>query len=1148
MKKIGKSLVSFVLAIGMCLGVLSIERSASTEVMLTDAAEGNYYSSITATSGSALLGQLHDLITSSRTKYTSYDDCKTPDTVMQTDPGTANNPVRDFYTQENIASKWNGNDAGTWNREHVWAQSLSYQPSGSDLWGTSGGGSDLQHIRPSEVRLNGTRGNHTFGEANGGTPAYYKDSNGNNKYVGGYVSGDTFEPLDKVKGDVARIIMYVYTHYNTYSNSIFGNHATTNGTKSGGRFGTLNFKQIMSASNESDAIKLLLEWNAADEVDDIERTRNEAAYSIQGNRNPFIDHPEYADAIWGNGSVTPGPGGDTTVTLTGLTMSASSLSLTVGQSSTLSVTPTPSNASSSVTWSTSSSSVATVSNGTVKAVGAGTATITATSTVTPSITATATVTVTAASSTPSTGSTVKIDINSFNLTDAYGFKSWSAGGINGMAFIYGGNTSSMQFNRKQSSYYLASTSAAPGPIQSVTVKSTSESTNNDWKLLTSTSAYGEVTGKPTNGNDQGVKTVTTSGVTWTLSGNDTYFALTFELNAEKGASYLDSITVTYGGGNSQGGGSTDTLTGLTLSPASLALTVGQSQTLSVTATPSDASNAVTWSTSNSSVATVTNGNVTAVGTGSATITATSTVNKSIMATAQVTVTKASSTDPTPSTGNTITINLNSFNLTEGYGYKSWSAGGVSGTAFIFGGTADYPAAQGMQFNVGKSAYYLASTTATPEPIKSVTVKSYSGTTDRDWKLLTSSTAYGEVAGKPTNGNDQGTKTVTPSGVTWTLSGNDTYFALTFELDKLSGAAYLDSITVTYGDGSSSGGGSTDTLTGLTLSPASLALTVGQSQTLSVTATPSGASNSVTWSTSNPSVASVANGKVTAVGEGTATITATSTVNNSITATAQVTVTKASSTDPTPPTGNKITININSFDLTDGYGFKSWSAGGINGTAFIYGGSAAYDSYPDYLQFNKKQSSYYLASTSATPGAIRSITVKATSTSTNNDWKLLTSTSPYGEVSGKPTNGNDQGTKTVTASGVTWTLSGNDTYFALTFELDKDTGAGYLDSIIIEYGESSGENPGGNQGGGDIDNAKVTAFHNAVAGIVTSGSLNDRLASINAAITAYRALSADEKASAANDVALLEAAINNYNAEVRARNADANKANGALYGG
>ncbi|MDE6029305.1 MAG: endonuclease [Clostridiales bacterium] len=249
-----------------------------------------YYSAITATSGNQLLGQVHDLITTTHTYYTSYDDCKNTKYIYLTDPGP-NGGALEFYTQRSVMS-FSGNP-GTWNREHVWCKSLSNGMWTSVSGGTRNGGTDLHHIRPAEGSLNSTRSSYKFGEANGGKEAWMKDTSKGNVAVGGHIGNSAFEPLDNVKGDVARIVFYVYTHYNTYAN-VYG---TTNG--SGGAFGTLKFTNVMAPNSEASAIKLLLEWNASDPVDQIEITRNNEVYKIQGNRNPFIDHPEYANAIWG---------------------------------------------------------------------------------------------------------------------------------------------------------------------------------------------------------------------------------------------------------------------------------------------------------------------------------------------------------------------------------------------------------------------------------------------------------------------------------------------------------------------------------------------------------------------------------------------------------------------------------------------------------------------------------------------------------------------------------------------------------------------------------------------------------------------------------------------------------------------------------
>lgn len=255
----------------------------------------DYYAPITATGGDALLGQIHDLITATHRKYTSYEDCKNLSYVTKTDKGTAEDMLIDFYTQQNISMTWDGTRQGTWNREHVWCKSLS-----NGLWknGNVGAGSDLHHIRPSEYQLNATRGNLKFGEfadSDRAIVAYFIDADGTRKYQGGLYTGSKFEPLDEVKGDVARIVMYVYAHYNTFANV----HGTTNGGGESAYFGSLDFTHVIAASSEAAAIELLVEWNKADPVDEIEIARNDAVYDIQGNRNPFIDHPEYVQAVWG---------------------------------------------------------------------------------------------------------------------------------------------------------------------------------------------------------------------------------------------------------------------------------------------------------------------------------------------------------------------------------------------------------------------------------------------------------------------------------------------------------------------------------------------------------------------------------------------------------------------------------------------------------------------------------------------------------------------------------------------------------------------------------------------------------------------------------------------------------------------------------
>lgn len=260
------------------------------------AAETDYYAPVTSSGGDALLGRLHDLITTTHKRYSTYADCR--DYAPMTDPGTDGKGVVEFYTHETIQNYiGSSNKRGTWNREHVWCKNLS-----NGLWpdinnNEAGGGADLHHIRPAEMSLNSTRSNRKFGKTATGAEAYSRNEDGQISRLGGWYSGDVFEPLDETKGDVARIVMYVYTHYNTYENV----GGSTNGNGAEYYFGTLHFTHVISASSEKEAIAMLLEWNRLDPVDKIETTRNEAVFQIQGNRNPFIDHPEYAEAIWGGG-------------------------------------------------------------------------------------------------------------------------------------------------------------------------------------------------------------------------------------------------------------------------------------------------------------------------------------------------------------------------------------------------------------------------------------------------------------------------------------------------------------------------------------------------------------------------------------------------------------------------------------------------------------------------------------------------------------------------------------------------------------------------------------------------------------------------------------------------------------------------------
>jgi endonuclease I len=170
-----------------------------------------------------------------------------------------------IYTSEEVTRADFGGSTGNWNREHIWPKSLGG-------FGNSGAGSDLHHIRPSDLTINSTRGNLKFGNVNGGNNATGSSLVGGAS--GGTYNSTYFEPLDNVKGDVARICLYVYVRYGK------------------------ELSRCNDITNVFESVDVLLEWCMLDPVDEWEMGRNDVVEDIQGNRNVFIDYPEYAWLIF----------------------------------------------------------------------------------------------------------------------------------------------------------------------------------------------------------------------------------------------------------------------------------------------------------------------------------------------------------------------------------------------------------------------------------------------------------------------------------------------------------------------------------------------------------------------------------------------------------------------------------------------------------------------------------------------------------------------------------------------------------------------------------------------------------------------------------------------------------------------------------
>ena len=244
------------------------------------AASSSYYATTEGLTGHELLEELAKITRANHKTTTSYDSLKTH--LKETDPDpNKSGAILDFYSRISTTS---------WNREHVWPKSLS-----GGTYVESGAGADVHHIRPTINNINSTRSNKKFTDF-----SMVDESCNEYRYDGtlvAYQNSSCWEPLDNVKGDTARIVMYMYMHYN---------NTDIEANKGYSLAGNMQIESVVYGNKNASVWDILLYWNDLDPVDDYEMDRNTYCASVTGTRNPFIDYPDFADAIWGNGTgVTP---------------------------------------------------------------------------------------------------------------------------------------------------------------------------------------------------------------------------------------------------------------------------------------------------------------------------------------------------------------------------------------------------------------------------------------------------------------------------------------------------------------------------------------------------------------------------------------------------------------------------------------------------------------------------------------------------------------------------------------------------------------------------------------------------------------------------------------------------------------------------
>ena len=263
-----------------------------------------YYNGTDGLQGDNLRDKLKQIISSGHTQndygdlygyyqstdnYTGFGDNRVWDMYSMHNDGTANywyphKNKKSVNEDKNCDGKCT--EGGGFNREHSVPQSWfsSHQPMKADLF----------IVYPTDACINGMRGHHPFGETdspnwtstNGSKrgpcsyPDYVNDTNIGN------ISGEDdiiFEPIDRFKGDFARTYFYTVTRYKDQISTWTENVAP----------------DVFEGDNlEPWVISLFLKWHREDPVSQKEIDRNNAAYTIQHNRNPFIDHPEWVECIW----------------------------------------------------------------------------------------------------------------------------------------------------------------------------------------------------------------------------------------------------------------------------------------------------------------------------------------------------------------------------------------------------------------------------------------------------------------------------------------------------------------------------------------------------------------------------------------------------------------------------------------------------------------------------------------------------------------------------------------------------------------------------------------------------------------------------------------------------------------------------------
>lgn len=247
------------------------EDSGNTNGEATWDGFSNYYSDAIGLTGSSLIYELNIIAAQGHSRM-SYSQVWDALEYTDEDPNNDDNIIL-IYTGRSQAKSFSSsgnNDQDAWNREHSWPSSHGFPSTGD--WGYT----DIHHLRPSDASVNSTRGNKDYDD--GGSEI--SEASGN------YTDSDSFEPRDDVKGDLARMMFYMDIRYNGSDSTSTDDLTLVNYTGTSGA----NLGKLCT----------LLTWHMNDPVGTEEINRHSRIVEVQGNRNPFVDYPAWAQDIWGD--------------------------------------------------------------------------------------------------------------------------------------------------------------------------------------------------------------------------------------------------------------------------------------------------------------------------------------------------------------------------------------------------------------------------------------------------------------------------------------------------------------------------------------------------------------------------------------------------------------------------------------------------------------------------------------------------------------------------------------------------------------------------------------------------------------------------------------------------------------------------------